>query len=201
MDGGSEHSSTQHLRHRRHTSLRRAPFIALVSALALLLGFGIAWAVWTTTGTGSASSKAGTLVVTVSGTAPSTGGNSVHPFSVPGGSAGTLGGDLNVTITNNNGYTLYVDSIQQAGLITSSGSCPSDTGTFPGSVTQGSYAYVGGAPPTYANYTLPSPIAVPSSGSPQTITITNVVGMTNSSPTGCQGATLTVPVTLTLGTS
>lgn len=175
---------------------------------ALVTGAGVAFAVWSTSGSGSGASKAATLVISVSGTAPTTGGSSVHPLSVPGGSSGTSGGDLNVTITNNNGYTVYVDSIQQNGLVTvsgASGTCPSDSGTFPSSVTQGSFAYAGGyaagTPPTYSSYTLPAPIAVPSSASPQTVTITNVVGMTNSSPTGCQGAILTIPVSVTLGTS
>ena len=176
---------------------------AFIMTLASVLGIaGVAYGAWQVTGSGGkASAQTGTITVNVSATAPSFGGtNTVHPGSVANGSGATQGGDLSVTITQNNGYTLYVDSIQQAGLIPLSGSCPADTGTFPGSVTMGSDAYVGTST-SYTSYTLPTPVAVPSSASPQTINIPNVVSMSASSPNTCQNVSLTIPVTLTLGTS
>lgn len=193
---------------RRAAGRKRSPkVVAIALAIAIVGTAGVAYAAWQTTASGgSGAGKTALLAVTASGTAPTFGGtNQVHPGSTVGGTLTTQGGDLSVTITQNNGFTLYVDSIQQAGLITASGSCPADTGTFPGSVTLGSDAYVGtfsaGPPTSYTSYTLPSPVAVTTSASAQTITIPDVIGMTAASPNTCQNVTLTVPVTLVLGTS
>ena len=186
---------------------------AFTTGISIVAGGSLAYAAWTATATGGkGAGQAGTITVQASSTAPTFGsGQTVHPGSVAGGTsaAGTLGGDLYLTVTNNNGYPLYIDTIQQAGLVSASGgtggTCSSDSGTFPSSVTMGSDAFVGtltSGSPTYASYTLPAQsVQVPSSATAQTIQIPNVLGMTSSSPNVCQGAALTVPVTVTLGTS
>jgi hypothetical protein len=185
----------------RSLSRRRWLKFAAIPAIANLVVFsgGVAYAAWTATASGNAAAKSGQIIFTVTaGTFGSS--TTAHPGSLAGGAGDSLGGDLVVSITNTSGFPLKATAVQQTGLIPVSGSCPADTSTtsFPNNVTQGSGAYVGGAPsgtPTYANYTLPSSVTIPTGTS--TITLTNVVGMLSSSPNTCQNVSLTIPVTIT----
>lgn len=190
------------------TRITRSTVIATGTAGAMVLVGGVAYAVWSATGTGSSTSQAGTIQFSVSGTAPTFGaGNTVHPGSVAGGTGDGLGGDLFVTINNTSGFSLKATQVAQSGLVSvtplSGSTCATDTGTFPNQ-SSNSAAFVGTqAPAAYgatttgplATYTLASPVTIPAGSS--TIKLTNVVGMGTASLTGCQGATLTIPVTVT----
>ncbi|MBV8930341.1 MAG: hypothetical protein JO152_14560 [Mycobacteriaceae bacterium] len=197
----------QMARRERHGGLRwTRRIVAMVSVLSLTMVAGIAYAAWTTTATGNATSKADTLSISINAAAAYSGAaDLLHPGLQANGT--TTGGDLQLSVTNNNSYTLFVDTIQQNGLITTSntGTCANDTGTFPGTVTSASQVYVGtGAayPTTTGGFTVTptaGSISIPSGTS--VITIAHVVSMTSTSANGCQGVSFTVPVLLTAGSS
>lgn len=186
---------------------RRTAVVSIGTASAVVLAGGVAYAAWSATGSGTGAAKAGSITFTVNGTAPTFGsaGTTVHPGSVAGGTGDSAGGSLFVSINNTSGFTLKATQIQQTGgvVVTASGTCASDTGSLP-TLSSNSAAFVGTqAPASYgaattgniAAYQLPSAVTIPTGTS--TIELTNVVGMGTASLTGCQGASLSIPVTIT----
>jgi hypothetical protein len=154
-------------------SRRWAPAIVGIAAVnAVVLGTGIAYAAWTTNGSGSATAKAGTAQSLTTTVAAVTTG-----LLYPNGPAG----DVKITINNPNAYPVRVTAVNGNGTITAAGG----TGTC---TTTGV---------TYTNQTGTWDVAASNSG---TFTLTGAVSMTNTSQDGCQGATFTIPVTL-VGTS
>lgn len=153
---------------------RRTPFVfGLVAALVLGLGAGSAFAYFTSTGSGSGAATVGHVTgVTV---LKSTG--TASPKLQPGAS-----GDLKLTITNPNHFTVTVVHIKQApGTIGVSGAKGACTGATSGvSVPTETISYSVGAGGTY------------------TITIATGAHLGTTSPTGCQGATFSIPVTITV---
>jgi hypothetical protein len=150
--------------------------VALAGVNALVFGGGLAYASWSTSGTGNGSAHAGSAVAltTVTATAASTG------LLYPNGPAG----DLRVTIKNANPFAVTVTALSGNGTVTATGG----TGTC--TVTG-----VSVTPQTGLSLSIPA-----KSGGVDgslTTTLSGVLAMDNTSQTGCQGATFTVPVTFT----
>lgn len=158
--------------------------LASVLAGAALGATGVALAAWTSPGTGSATAQAATaqpLTVDVSATTAPT--NTLFP-----GATGTTAGDLVVRVTNPNPYPVVVTSVTQdtaAGkFVTSSAgaACTDAPGTAnPTGVTLAASSGLSSAVPA---------------GTTSTLTLSRVVSMATTSANGCQGAQLTIPVTV-----
>jgi hypothetical protein len=132
---------------------------------------GLVYAAWTATGTGSGYAKAqnaqALTTVDVSATTPAT----LYP-----------GADGNVVlrISNPNPYPVQVTDVTGNGTITP------DAGHAAGCTTTGV---------TFDDQTGQA-INVPANGETET-TLNNAAHMSNASSNGCQGATFTIPVSLT----
>ena len=151
-------------------STRKRRLIGGGITLAVLVAAGLAYAAWTANGTGSGYAKAtnAEALTTVDVSAQAA------PELYPGGQ-----GDVVVRISNPNDYPVEVDDITGNGAITSSGG----TGTCS---THGV---------TFADQTNQN-LDVPANGETQ-VTLNNAASMSNASENGCQGATFTIPVSLT----
>lgn len=149
---------------------KRKRLIGIGVALTALAVAGLVYAAWTTSGSGSGYAQAGTAqqLTTVDVSASTT------PTLYPGSN-----GDVLIEISNPNPYPVRVTAITGNGAITA------DPG-HAGCVTTGV---------SFANQTgLTIDIAANSNA---TRTLTGAASMTNASDNGCQGATFTIPVTLT----
>lgn len=147
---------------------RKKKVAILAGALGALLAIGVAFAQWTATGTGSGYAKAKTAVdlSTVAVTPAAT--------LYPGGTGNAL-----ISIVNPNDYKVRVTDITGNGTITSDvPACDS-----------------GGTGVTFTNQTLQS-LDVPAHSAGTLFTLTGAVSMDNTSDNACQGATFTIPVTL-----
>ena len=184
--------------------------VAVGSALAIITAGGIAWATWTNTATGTAGAGAGTLTLTASAGSNPT--NKLWPGVTAGVTSGaTAGGDLVLSVTNNQSLPIKITSVTQNGAITQSGgsgtpACTSDTGTSTNiSALGNSGVYVSATAPagvggttTYTTYSGFTAVTVSANTSNVAVTIPNAVTMTSSSANGCQGATFSIPVVLGL---
>lgn len=158
------------LRTRRRATTVTAGVLALAVA-----GSGIAYAVWTVTGSGTASARAGTAlppsVTAVVGTSFTSG------FLYPGGT-----GDLKVSVTNPNPYPVQVtDVLPVAGAVTGSGGI--------GSCTTTGVSFAGRTLTTGNVY---------SSHQTKILTLQKAVSMSNAADNGCQNAVFSIPVSVTL---
>ena len=144
----------------------------LAAIIVLLVGLGVtvAFAAWTTNGTGNATAKAQSAqaltTVDVSASTPAT----LYPGAT---------GDLLLRINNPNPYPVRVTGVAGNGAITSDAGalCTGSTGV------------------TFANQTgLSLDVAA---NAATTFTLSGTVAMSNASHTSCQGAVFTVPVSLT----
>jgi hypothetical protein len=145
----------------------------------LVLGVvGFVYAAWTSSGSGSGYAQAGTAQsLTTSDVSGSAFTHNLYP--------GTSG-DLNIKINNPNSYPVTVTSITSNGVIQADGTHQTaGCGTATDASTTG--------------VTFPNPgtqsISVAPSGS-TTTTLTNKVSMSNASDNACQGATFTIPVSI-----
>ena len=162
--------------------LTRAWFIVVVSSLVAVLGLDAAsFAYFSATGTGTGQASVGTLTVTLVATTgtPST-------LLLPGGT-----GDLVFSVTATHSGT--ITAVTQDGPVTvdathASAGCTSDTGTWP-SLTLGTS---GVSVPTQT-----LSIAVTAPG-PQEVHVPGGVAMAATSASACQGATFSIPVTITV---
>jgi hypothetical protein len=138
--------------------------------MTALLVVGLVYAAWTTNGTGSGYAKAGTAqaLTTVDVSASTT------ATLYPGGPAG----DVSIRISNPNNYPVTVTGVTGSGAITPDAGHASCTTTGV----------------TFTDQTGLS-ISVPASGA-TTATLSGAASMSNASVNGCQGATFTIPVTL-----
>lgn len=138
-------------------------------AIGAIMVASVAFAAWTVSGSGTGSAKATSAVaLTATGVTPTA---DLYP--------GKTNGDAKLTIDNTNPFDVEVTDIARSGAITSSagGACNADTGvTFT----------------DQSGLTLSVP-----AGTSQTFTLSGVVAMDNTSDTACQGATFTIPVSLT----
>ena len=134
-----------------------------------MLATSVAFAAWTTTGSGNGYAKAATAqsLTTVDASA------STSATLYPGAT-----GNVKITISNPNSYPVRVTSVAGSGSITSDkgAACDASTGV------------------TYADQTGLA-LDVPAAGS-QTFTLTGSVSMSNVSDNSCQGAVFTIPVSL-----
>jgi hypothetical protein len=138
----------------------------------LVLGVvGLVYAAWTASGTGSGYAKAqqaqALTTVDVSATTPAT----LYPGAT---------GNVLIRISNPNPYPVEVTDVTGNGAITP------DAGHAAGCTTTGV---------TFTDQTGLA-IDVPANGETET-TLNNAASMSNASSNGCQGATFTIPVTLT----
>jgi hypothetical protein len=146
---------------------RKLAVLTMVMALAAV---GLVYAAWTTNGTGSGYTKAGSAqalsTVDVSASTAAT--------LYPGGPAG----DVTIRISNPNSYPVTVTGVSGSGAITA------DAGHASCTTTGVSFTDRTGLS-----------IAVPAGGQ-TTATLSGSASMSNASVNGCQGATFTIPVNL-----
>ena len=137
--------------------------------LVVLAAVGLAYAAWTSSGSGSGYAKAGTAqqLTTVDVSANTTA--TLYPGS---------NGNVRIKIANPNPYPVRVTDVTGNGAITA------DAG-HASCVTTGV---------TFTNQTGQS-IDVAANGDTET-TLTNAASMSNASDNGCQGAVFTIPVSL-----
>jgi hypothetical protein len=153
---------------KRRWLLLAAPAVCVAAGLAA----GAAYAYFTGSGTGSGSASVGTMqTVTISSAtvSPST------PL-VPGGS-----GDVTLEVTNPNGFAVTLVSVAGA-----DGAITADSG-HPECTTTGV---------TFTSQTGLSTVIQPDSTAP--IDLPGAASMSTASSAGCQGATFTIPVTITV---
>jgi len=150
----------------------------IAGGLSVVLVAGVAFAAWTASGTGNGYAKA------ISAQALTT--VDVHASTVADLYPG-FDGVLLVKINNPNPYPVRVTSITSNGTITS------DNATCDTNGNGVSFAGLSGAALVTANGGSNVDIAANTATS---FTLTGAVHMSNSSDTHCQGATFTVPVSL-----
>lgn len=144
--------------------------LTLAVTLSVAIGGGAALAYWRTTGSGSGAASAGPVSdVTVVAVTTGTPSSKL----IPGGTA-----DLLIQISNPNIYAVTLFSISQNG-----------SGSATGCTNAGSTATV--PTQTGLNITIPA-------GSNQLVHVPSGIAMTTAAATDCQGATLHVPVTISV---
>jgi len=162
--------------------ITRKKIAAATAATALGVGGVIAYAAWTSSGSGSGTISAGNASALVVADAHSA--STLYPNGT---------GDLVVTLTNNNPYNVSVTAIAQGAL--SSGSAT------PAAITVDN----GHSSCNVSSVTLTAPalsgVVVGKNGGTYTLTLHNAVAMDNSAVDACQGATFTVPVVATAASS
>lgn len=164
-------------------TLRRRHKLLVAGAAGLLslgVGAGAAWGFWTTGGSGTGTATGASIgpvtLVAVTGS-PST------PL-YPGGT-----GDVVFNISNSNAYPVTLSSVTlEAGhSITAS----NGIGTCSGS---GGVSFTTQTP----NITIPANTATNGYPNGFPVDLAGAASMSTSSPTGCQGATFSVPITITV---
>jgi hypothetical protein len=152
------------------TFFRRRNLIAVSMTLIAMTAVGFVYAAWTTSGSGSGYAKAGSSQVLSTVDVSASTGATLYPG---------VSGDVKLQISNPNPYAVRVTAVTGNGAITA------DAG-HPGCTTTGV---------TFTNQSsLTIDIAANSS---TTTTLTGAASMSNASLNACQGATFTIPVSLT----
>jgi hypothetical protein len=158
---------------KRSMHVVRPRWIVLASLAALALTSGIAYAYVTGAGSGSGTAQVGTMqTVTVSALV---GGDVPTSRLYPGGPTA----DVILRVNNPNAFTVQVFSVAANGSITADGghaSCTTTGVTF--------------TPPVNPSITLPVGSSV--------VHLSGAASMSTASVSGCQGATFSIPVTLTV---
>jgi hypothetical protein len=152
----------------------RSRLIATAIAVVALCVAGLVYAAWTTTGGGSGYAKATTAQALTTTDVSASTTASLYPGA---------DGNVLIKINNPNPYAVQVTDVTGNGTITADSghsTCGSDAG-HPTGVT-------------FTNQTGLT-LNVPASGNTQT-TLSNAAHMSNASDDSCQGATFTVPVSL-----
>ena len=157
---------------RPHKLKKRTAVLTILACLALV---GLVYAAWTTNGTGDGYAKAGTA-------------QSISTVDVSASTSATLypgvSGDVLIKLDNPNPYAVTVTAV------TGSGSITADAG-HSGCTTTGV---------TFTNQTGLSLVIPAKSGGVDGVlqtTLTGAASMSNASLNACQGATFTIPATLT----
>jgi hypothetical protein len=146
-------------------------FVAAAVTVMVLSVVGLVYAAWTTNGSGSGYAKAGSsqALTTVDVSASTTA--TLYPGAT---------GDVILKVNNPNSYPVRVTEVTGSGTITV------DSGHAAGCVTTGV---------TFTNQTGKT-IDIAANSQTQ-VTLSGAAKMSNASDNGCQGATFTIPVTLT----
>ena len=149
--------------------------LAVAVIVAVMAIVGLVYAAWTTNGTGEAYAKAGTS-------------QAIGTIDVSASTTATLypgiSGDVLIKLDNPNQYAVTVTAISGNGSITPDGG-------HSGCTTTGV---------TFSNQTGLSLVIPAKSGGVNGVlqtSLTNAASMSNASLNACQGATFTIPVTLT----
>jgi hypothetical protein len=151
-------------------STRKRRLIGGGVTVVVLIAAGLAYAAWTASGTGSGYAKAGAATALTTNDVSATTVGDLYP--------GTSG-NVKVSINNPNPYPVQVTSITNGtGSITATGGIGTCTTTGV----------------TFANQTGLT-INIPANGT-TAATLSNAASMSNASENGCQGATFTIPVSL-----
>jgi hypothetical protein len=150
----------------------RSRLAALCAVAATLVGAGLVFAAWTTSGNGSGYAKAGSAQSLTTVDASATTSATLYPGAT---------GDLTVKLSNPNAYPVRVTSVSLNG----SNADIAPDGAHSGCTTTGV---------SFSNQSGLS-IDVPANGTAQA-TLPGSVSMSNASVDGCQGATFTIPVTV-----
>ena len=150
-------------------SRRRRVIFAGVAVLAMS-AVGLVYAAWTTNGSGSGYAKAGSSQALTTVDVSATTGASLYPG---------VNGDVKIQVSNPNPYAVRVSAIADTGAATP------DAG-HSGCTTTGVKFY------DQTGLTLDIP-----ANSSTTTTLTGAASMSNASLDACQGATFTIPVSLT----
>lgn len=160
---------------RRRLVKKKIAVLTIVASLALV---GLVYAAWTTNGGGNGYAKAGTAT-------------SLTTIDVSATTAATLypgvSGDVYLKIDNANPYPVTVTAVSGSGSITADAGHAGCTTTGVTFTNQSSLSIVVPAKSGGVDGTVSS-------------TLTGAASMSNASLNACQGATFTIPVTLT-GTS
>ena len=150
----------------------RGRLVAVLAVVGVLAVGGAAWAYFTSSGSGSGSASTGTMsTVTLNATA----GTPLTPL-YPGGT-----GDVSLEVNNPNAYTVSLVSVTGNGPITH------DAG-HSGCLATGV---------TFTDQTGLTK-SIPASTNNFQINLAGAVSMDSSSSSGCQGATFSIPVTITV---
>ena len=151
--------------------------LALVATASALVVAGLVFAAWLTSGSGSATTKAG----------------SSQDLSILDASASTsatlypgVNGDVTIKVSNPNPFPVRVTSVSLDG--TNSDITP-DAGHASCSPTGVSFT-------NQTGLTVDVPAKSGGTNGTATATLTGAASMSNASANGCQGATFTIPVTL-----
>jgi hypothetical protein len=147
---------------------RRATTVSS-AVIAVLASAGIAFAYFTSNGSSTASANAGSLKVSIAATA----GTPSSPL-LPGGAAG----DVTLEVNNPNNVAVTLISVVGNGTITASGGCTNPDVTF-------------------ANQT-GLQISVPANSTGYQVDLSGAASLSALSPNDCQGATFSIPVTITV---
>ena len=147
--------------------------VVVTAIVTATMGGGIAIAAWTSSGTGTAGAKAGTAAAPTTSTADLT---ALTPLLYPGAT-----GPARILVNNPNPYPVKVVSVTSNGTATGTGG----SGTC---VTTG--ITWNAQTPTTGN-------TVSANGS-ATLTLPGAVAMSTSVDDGCQGATFSIPVQVTV---
>jgi hypothetical protein len=146
--------------------------IAALTVVGVLALGGVAWAYFTSSGTGSGHGSTGTMsTVALSATA----GTASTPL-YPGGT-----GDVSLEVNNPNSYAVTLVSVSGDGTITP------DAGHSACTTTGVTFSYQSGLSTT-----------IPASTTNFPVHLSGAVSMSTSSSNGCQGATFSIPVTITV---
>lgn len=147
----------------------RKRIVAVGTTLIVLAAAGLVYAAWTTSGSGTGTAKATSAQALTTVDAAATTNASLYPGAT---------GNVTIRISNPNPYPVRVTDVTGNGAITA------DAG-HPGCVTTGV---------SFTDQTGQT-IDVPANGQTE-VTLNNAAAMSNASDNGCQGATFTVPVSL-----
>jgi len=157
---------------RRHKLTRRLGLVIVIVTALLAAGTATAFAYWRSTGSGTGSGTTGTMTINV--TALQSGDTTGETTLIPGGT-----GDVLLRVNNPNGYSVQVSAISANGSISASNSCSTSGVTF---TSPASYAA--------AQFTL-----APGSN---LLRLSSALAMNLSVSSACQGATFTIPVSVTV---
>lgn len=156
--------------------------LAMAAVTGTVLSTGVAYAFWSTGGSGNGAATAGTVTaLSVSAGSPTAG-------LVPGGTS-----NVTFVITNNNKANAQVTAL----TFTNTGIAGFTDSTFgtpqPSCTTTGVTWTVAGLK------TLTTPIVIAPNGGTYTLTLTGAASMDTTSDNGCQGATFKMPVSSVTG--